>query len=170
VIERISTIDGNGITTRRPINLATEDSWGIEFSADQDLLNNLSLSGSFNLYQSNSEGEFEGIDYTSEAESFTSRLRMRWRFLESWNFQSNVYYRGARQTTQGQESGDAYIGAGLSRELLDGQATVSLNARDILNSRQSDREIINPNSYTNNQYSWSSRSFRLNFRYNFSSR
>src|SRR6056297_249837 len=169
VIERISTIDGNGLTTRRPINLATENSWGIEFSADQDLLENLSLSGSFNLFQSNSDGEYEGVDYTSEAESFTSRLRMRWGFLENWNFQSNVFYRGARQTTQGQESGDAYFGAGLSKRLLDGQATISLNARDIFNSRQSDREIINPNSYTNNQYSWSSRSFRLNFRYNFSS-
>lgn len=170
VIERISTIDANGLTTRRPINLATEDSWGIEFSADQDLLENLSLSGSFNLYQSNSEGKYEGVDYTSEAESFTSRLRLRWRILESWNFQSNVFYRGARQTTQGQEAGDAYVGAGISRELLDGKATISLNARDIFNSRQSDREIINPNSYTNNQYSWSSRSFRLNFRYNFSTR
>jgi outer membrane receptor protein involved in Fe transport len=168
VIERISTIDGNGLTTRRPINLATEDSWGIEFSADQDLFQNLSLSGSFNLFQSNSEGEFEGVDYTSETESFTSRLRLRWRFLNNWNLQSNVFYRGARQTTQGQESGDAYVGAGIARELLDGKATISLNARDIFNSRQSDREIINPNSYTNNRYSWSSRSFRLNFRYNFS--
>lgn len=170
VIERISTIGSDGLTTRRPINLATEDSWGVEFSADQDLLENLSLSGSFNLYQSNSDGNFEGVSYSSESESFTSRLRLRWRFLESWNFQSNVYYRGARQTTQGQESGDAYIGSGISRRLFDGRATISLNARDILNSRKSDREIINPNSYTNNQYSWSSRSFRLNFRYNFSVR
>ncbi|WP_340103813.1 outer membrane beta-barrel family protein [Rhodohalobacter sp. 8-1] len=169
VIDRISTIDGNGITTRRPINLATENSWGIEFSADQDLFETLSLSGSFNLYQSNRDGDYEGINYNSESESFTSRLRIRWRFLESWNFQSNIFYRGAQQTTQGQESGDAYVGSGLSKELLDGRATISLNVRDLLNTRQSDREIINPNSYTNKQYSWSSRSFRLNFRYNFSS-
>lgn len=169
VIERISTIDSNGLTTRRPINLANENSWGIEFSADQDLFNNLQLSGSFNLYQSNSDGEFEGISYTSESESFTSRLRLRWRFLDSWNFQSNVYYRGARQTTQGRNGGSAYVGSGMSKEILDGQGTISLNVRDLLNSRQSDREIINPTSYTNNQYSWSSRSFRLNFRYNFSS-
>lgn len=169
VIERISTIDGNGITTRRPINLATEDSWGVEFSADQDLLENLSLSGSFNLYQSSSEGDFEGVSYSSDTESFTSRLRIRWRFLETWNFQSNIFYRGARQTTQGQDSGDAYVGAGLSKRLMDGKATISFNARDLFNSRQSDREIINPSSYTNNRYSWSSRSFRLNFRYNFGS-
>jgi len=170
VIERISTIDGNGITTRRPINLANENSWGIEFTADQDLFESLQLSGSFNLYKSNSKGEYENVAYSSESESFTSRLRLRWRFFDSWNFQANVYYRGARQTTQGRESGSAYLGSGISKEIFGGKGTLSLSARDLLNSRQSDREIINPTSYTNNQYSWSSRAFRLNFRYNFSSR
>ncbi|MEX2456605.1 MAG: TonB-dependent receptor, partial [Balneolaceae bacterium] len=118
VIERVSTIDSEGITTRRPINLATEDAWGIEFSADQDLFEDLQLSGSVNLYQSNRDGEFEGEIYTSESESFNSRLRLRWEFLEGWNFQSNVYYRGARQTTQGQESGSAFVGTGLAKELF----------------------------------------------------
>lgn len=169
VIERVFTLDGNGITTRRPINLATENAWGIEFSADQDLFENIQLSGSLNLYQSDREGEFEDVVYRSESESFTSRLRIRWRFMEGWNFQSYLYYRGAQQTTQGRNSGSAFVGSGLSRELFNGKATLSLNVRDLFNSRQSDREIINPDSYTNNQYSWSSRSFRLNFRYNFSS-
>ncbi|MFO7845153.1 MAG: outer membrane beta-barrel family protein [Balneolaceae bacterium] len=169
VIERIRTIDGNGITTRRPINLATEDAWGIEFSADQDLFSGLQLSGSLNLFQSNRDGIYEGVTYASESESFTSRLRVRWRFLDDWNFQSYIYYRGARQTTQGRNNGRSFVGSGLSREIMDGRATLSLNVRDLFNSRQSDREVINPQSYTNNQYSWSSRSFRLNLRYNFSS-
>lgn len=169
VIERIRTIDGNGITTRRPINLATEDSWGVEFSADQDLFEGLQLSGSLNLYQSNRDGVFEGVTYASESESFTSRLRIRWGFLNNWNFQSYLFYRGAQQTTQGRNSGRAFVGSGLSREIMDGRATLSLNVRDLFNSIQSDREVINPESYTNNQYSWSSRSFRLNFRYNFNS-
>lgn len=169
VIERVSTVDGDGFTTRRPINLATENAWGIEFSADQNLFEGLQLSGSLNIYQSERDGEFENVVYRSESESFTSRMRIRWRFLEGWNFQSYIYYRGAQQTTQGRNSGSAFMGSGLAKELLDGKATLSVNVRDLFNSRQSDREIINPNSYTNNQYSWSSRSFRLNFRYNFSS-
>ncbi|MEX2573994.1 MAG: outer membrane beta-barrel family protein, partial [Balneolaceae bacterium] len=167
VIERISTIDGDGLTTRRPINLATEDSWGIEFSADQDLFEDLQLSGSLNIYRSDRNGEFEGDVYSSQSESFSSRLRIRWRFIEGWNFQSFIYYRGARQTTQGRNSGSAFVGSALAREFFDGSATLSLNVRDLFNSRQSDREIINPTSYTHNNYSWSSRSFRLTFRYNF---
>ncbi len=167
VVERVSTIGQNGITTRRPINLATEKAWGIEFSADQDLFNDLQLSGSLNIYQSERDGEFEGDLYTSESESFTSRLRLRWQFLEGWNMQSYVFYRGARQTTQGRDGGSAFVGSGLSKDVFDGRGLLSLSIRDLFNSRQSDNEIINPTSYTNNQYSWSTRSFRLNFRYNF---
>lgn len=167
VIERVSNIDGQGITTRQPINLATEDSWGIEFSADQDLFENFQLSGSLNLYQSNREGEFEDRLYTSESESFTSRVRIRWRFLEGWNFQSFMFFRGARQTTQGRDAGSAFVGSGISKKVLNDRGTLSLNVRDLFNSRQSDREIIEPESYTLSRNSWSSRSFRLNFRYNF---
>lgn len=77
VVERVSTIGSDGITTSRPINLATEESWGIEFSGDQELFSNLQLSGSLNLFQSNREGEFEDEIYSSESESFSSRLRLR---------------------------------------------------------------------------------------------
>lgn len=166
VIEDVSTIE-NGITTETPINLATEDAWGVEFSADQKLFNGLQLSGSLNIYQSNREGSFQNQVYQSESETFTSRLRLRWQFLDGWNFQSYLSYRGAQQTTQGTRAGRSFVGTGLSKDFLDGKANISLNIRDLFNSRNSDREIIQPFSYTNSQYSWSSRAFRLNLRYNF---
>jgi len=169
VTERITTIDGNGITTSQPINLATEKAWGIEFSADQELFSDLQLMASLNLFQANRDGEFEGVQYTSESESFTSRMRLRWRFAESWNFQANAFYRGAQQTTQGREDGSLFFGGALAKEFLDRRATISLNVRDLFNSRLSDREVINPNSFTQSRYAWSTRSIRLNFRYNFSS-
>lgn len=169
VVEQITTIDNSGISTSQPINLATEEAWGIEFSADQELFDNLQLMASLNLYQSNRDGEFEGVQYSSESESFTSRMRIRWRFAEGWNFQANSFYRGARQTTQGRQDGSIFFGGALAKELFNRKGTLSLNVRDLFNSRLSDQEIINPDSYTQRRYAWSTRSFRLNFRYNFSS-
>ncbi|MDZ7717391.1 MAG: outer membrane beta-barrel family protein [Balneolaceae bacterium] len=169
VTERISTVDNNGITTSQPVNLATEKAWGIEFSADQELFDNLQLMGSLNLFQSDRNGEFQGVQYSSESESLTSRLRLRWRFADGWNFQANAFYRGAQQTTQGRRDGSLFFGGALAKELFNRKATLSLNVRDLFNSRLSDREINNPNSYTQSRYAWSTRSFRLNFRYNFSS-
>jgi outer membrane receptor protein involved in Fe transport len=167
VIERVTTVDGFGISTTQPINLATENSWGVEFSVDQSLFQNLDFTGSLNLFQSEREGTFEGRTYGSESDSFTSRIRIRWRFLEGWNFQANAFYRGPTQTTQGRRASSMFFGSGISKRLLDNRATLSLNVRDLFNTRLSDREIINSDSYTNSRYSWSSRSFRLNFRYNF---
>lgn len=167
VIERVSTIDNEGITTTLPINLATEDSWGVEFSADQELFENMQLTGSMNIFQSNREGEYRDEIYSSETGRVTARLRVRWRFLEGWNFQSYLNYRSSQQTTQGRRAGSFFVGSGLSKEFLDRRATLSLNVRDLFNSRQYDGEIINPNSYTDSNYQWSTRSFRLNFRYNF---
>lgn len=167
VIERVSTIDGQGITTQRPINLSSEEAWGVEFTADQDLFSGLQLSGSLNLFQSNRDGEYEGDLYRSESESFTSRIRIRWQFMEDWNFQSYLYFRGARQTTQGRNAGRTFVGSGLSKKILDGRGTLSINVRDLFNSRRSNREVIEPQSYTQSRFNWSSRSFRLNFQYNF---
>jgi outer membrane receptor protein involved in Fe transport len=168
VIERVVTVDGDGFTTRFPINLATEDAFGVELSADQDLLDDLQLSGSLNMFQSDRRGAFEGREYRSESESFTSRMRLRWRFIEGWNFQTNVFYRGPQNTTQGTRGASTFLGAAISKRILDGQGRISLNARDITNSRNSDREVLENNSYTNNRYNWSSRSLRLSFNYNFS--
>lgn len=167
VIERVSTIDNQGITTTRPINLATEDSWGVEFSADQELFNNMQLSGSLNIFQSDREGEYQDQIYTSSTGRATGRLRVRWRFLDGWNLQSFLNYESSQQTTQGRENGSMFVGSGISKEFLNRRATLSLNVRDLFNSRQYDGEIINPNSYTERNYQWSTRSFRLNFRYTF---
>lgn len=167
VIERVSTIDGQGITTRRPINLATEDSWGVEFSADQELFTNMQLSGSLNIFQSDREGEYQDQIYSSSTGRVTGRLRVRYQFLDGWNLQSYLNYRSAQQTTQGRRDGSFFMGSGISKDLLNRRASISLNVRDLFNSRQYEGEIINPNSYTDSNYQWSTRSFRLNFRYNF---
>lgn len=167
VIERVSTIDQQGITTTRPINLASEDSWGIEFSADQELFNNMQLSGSLNIFQSDREGEYRDQIYESSTGRVTGRLRVRYRFFDTWNFQSFLNYRSSQQTTQGRRDGSMFVGSGISKEFLNRRATLSLNVRDLFNSRQYNGEIVNPNSYTDSNYQWSTRSFRLNFRYNF---
>lgn len=167
VIDRVSVTGSDGITTRTPINLSNENAWGVEFSADQDLFDNLQLSGSLNIYQSETTGDFEGISYDSKSENLTSRLRVRWRFAEGWNFQSYLFYRGASETAQGRRPSRSFVGSGLSKELLDGKANISLNVRDVFNSRNGDREILEPMSYTYRESSWSSRSFRINFRYSF---
>lgn len=168
VFEDITIDEGDGINRRLPINLATEQAWGVEFTADQELFSGMQLLGSLNLYQSESEGVYEGQTLTSDGESFMARLRMRWRFLESWNAQASLMYRGAEQTTQGRENGSSFVNFGIAKELFGRRGTLSLSVRDLFNARGHDEVINDLYTYAVNDFQWSSRSARLTFRYNFS--
>lgn len=171
VIERITEQD-QGVIRRFPINLATEKAWGIEFSADQEIANSLTLTGNANLYRSDSEGSYGDQLFSSETENFQARMRLRWEISESWNYQASMRYRGPRETTQGRRAGNTMMDSGISFEMMDGKALLSLNVRDLLNSRNFNYTVTtdgNPNTdfYSQRQFSWSSRSFSLNFRYFF---
>lgn len=48
--------------------------------------------------------------------------------------------------TSTERDGSMFVGSGISKELFNRKATISLSVRDLLNSRQYDGEIINSNS------------------------
>lgn len=171
VIERI-TQQEDGVLRRFPINLATEKAWGIEFSLDQDLFNMLTLTGNANFFRSDSDGQYQQQTFSSSAEAFQSRMQLRWDISDSWKYQASLRYRGPRETTQGSRNGNTMMDMGLSKEFLDGKALLSLSVRDVFNSQNFDNTVTtdgipNTDFYSQREFSWSTRSFSLNFRYFF---
>jgi len=171
VIERI-TEQRNGVLFRFPINLATEKSWGIEFSADQEIASFLSLTANANLFQSNTKGTYQNQVFDSESENVRGRMRLRWEILDGFNYQASLRYRGPSDTPQGSREGITMMDTGMSYDLLQGKAKLSLSIRDLFDSQNFDYTVTtNGNSetdfYSRRQFSWSSRSFSLNFQYFF---
>ncbi|MGK7371254.1 MAG: TonB-dependent receptor domain-containing protein [Candidatus Halalkalibacterium sp. M3_1C_030] len=171
VIERI-TEQNQGVIRIFPINLATEESWGIEFSADQEIANALNLSLNANLFRSNSDGSYQGQVFSSEAEIAQGRLQLRWDVTDTWKFQTSMRYQGPRETTQGTREGMTMIDSGISKEFMNGKALLSLNVRDLLNAQNFQNTVTtdgNPNTefYSQREFSWSSRSASINFQYFF---
>lgn len=174
VIERITEAQ-QGVTRIFPINLATEKSWGVEFSADQEIADALNLTANANLFRSDSYGNYQGQVFSSESDNFRARMRLRWEINGAWNYQASMRYRGPRGTTQGRREGMTMMDTGISRDLWDGKAQISLNVRDLLNSQNFNYTATtdgNPSTdfYTQREFSWSSRSFSLNFQYFFGER
>ena len=177
VIENSPTDPQQNIRVRRPINFATEKSWGIELSADQEIANSLNLNGSANLFQSDTEGSFtpEGADtriYDSRSENFRARMRIRWEIANGFNYQASLRYRGPNDTPQGTRSGMTMMDTGIAKDLMDGKAKISLNVRDVFNAQNFQNTVLtdgNPNTnyYSRSEYSWSSRSASLSFQYFF---
>ncbi len=169
VVERITTLDGQGIQRIQPINLATEEAWGIEFSADQDIAESLTLRANANFFRSDARGSYQGNLLTSESRRAQGRLTLRWQPSSQWNLELSSRYQGPHNTTQGREDGMTMMDTGIAHnfDLWSGQATLSFNVEDVLNSQDFQTTINNQNFYSERQFSWSSRTFMLNFRYQF---
>ncbi|MDZ7658156.1 TonB-dependent receptor [Fodinibius sp.] len=174
VIERITEAQ-QGVTRIFPINLASEKAWGVEFSADQEIADRLNLTANANLFRSNSEGTYQDQVFSSESENFRARMRLRWEIVDGLNYQASMRYRGPSETTQGRREGMTMIDTGVSKDLMDGKAKISLNIRDLLNSQNFSYTANtdgNPNTdfYTQREFSWSSRSATISFQYFFGER
>lgn len=84
-------------------------------------------------------------------------------------------YRGPSETTQGRREGMTMMDTGLSKDIMDGKAKITLNVRDLLDSQNFNYTANtdgNPNTdfYTQREFSWSSRSATISFQYFFGER
>ena len=166
VIERIQTAQ-NGITRIFPINLATEKNWGVELSLNQDIGETFSFNGNANLFRANTKGSYRDEDLSSHTSAFRGRGELNWEFLDHWETEASFYYRGPRNTTQGRTEGFASMNWSLARELFDGDASISLDVRDVFNSEERTFIVDNKYLYSKNTFRWSTRSVELNITYNF---
>ncbi len=175
VIEHITEHRGNALVSF-PINLATEKAWGIELSANQDIFHGLSLWANMNFYRSDRDGKYQSQIFSSESKSMRARIRLRWDFESTWHLQAALRYRGPHNTTQGRSEGSESMNTGLSHDILNGKARISLGIRDVLDSRNfdnvqtTDGNLTTTDFYSSRHFSWSSRTFTLSFRYFFNSR
>lgn len=173
VIERI-TEQRDGVQFRFPINFASEEAWGVEFSADQEIGEVFTLTGSANLYQSNTNGTYEGRVFSSESDNFQTRMRLRWEIIEGLNYQASVRYRGPSNTPQGSRDGMTMTDTGIAYDLFDEKAKIVFNVRDVFDSQNFSHTVTtdgrpDTDYYTHREFSWSTRSFSLNFQYFFGS-
>ena len=165
--ERITILDDEGITRRFPINLSTENSWGIEFAIDQDLFETITLNANVNFYRSESSGQYEDQDFSSSIQSLSGRLGLRWDISDKMRYQLYTRYRGPRNTTQGSTDANATVNTGLAYEMFKGKAVASLNVRDLLNSRNSLSVIDEEFYYSERERTSINRSFMFTFTWYF---
>ncbi len=167
VIEQITQLNDDGVTTRFPINLSTQTNWGTELAISQRIFNDLRLRASANYFYSDTEGIFNNQIFERTAQAFSGRVRLQWRISRQINLQTTYSYSGPRQTTQGRNASSYTVNSGVSIRMFDGNATLSISGRDLLNTRNRTRIIDEPFFYSEDESRWSTRSFRLNFIWRF---
>lgn len=169
VIETITDVGEGGATRRTPFNLSSQQNWGGEIAVNQNMFGRaVRLRGSMNLFASETEGFLNNQQFERSTTAAFGRLRIQWRITDGLNLQTTYMYSGPRSTTQGRRDATYHVNSAISKNLWDGKATLSLNAFDLLDSRGRSIIIDEPGFYAEDEFRWSTRSFRVNFVYRFS--
>jgi outer membrane receptor protein involved in Fe transport len=169
VEERINFVSDEGITISEPRNLAERHAYGAEANISVEPLKWWNLSGNINFYRMQTEGTFEDNgniqNLESDTYSWDTRLNSRMRWENDLSFQTTFFYRGEQETTQGIRKPFYMMHISLSKDILKSKGTITLNVRDVLNSRKFRYEIRQPDLISTNEFRWSTREFRLSFIY-----
>ena len=190
--DEIRLLDGVNqvITIREPINLASEDRYGFELTANYNPSKKVRLSGSFNVFQQESKGLYEynkfTIDETTGAIISTAQTQDLGNINNSWfsrfnatftlpweiQMQNRLSYRGPRYTAQSESKGMFSTNIALSKDVFSEKGSLVLNVSDLFNSRKWRSTNFNPNkenptSINSQESQWRVRQISLNFTYRF---
>lgn len=164
-ITRIRFTDSIGVSSMFPINLGVEQSYGFEFSVNYQPVKEWNFSGNFNFFRAYTDGIYEGIKYESDNYSWTSRTSARYTYHRKLSIQASFNYRSPMEGIQGEYKSSYSLDSGASLDILNGKGTVSLNGRDLLNSRKRRSETVGENFISVSEFQWRSRSVTLSFNY-----
>ena len=165
VIERITVIDSVGYNRVFPINLATEDAFGLEFNFNWDPVSWWRFIVNGNFYRAITEGQYEEQLLKSDTYTWSSRAMSRISFLKKYDFQASWRYRAPRQTPQGRSRSAYSVDLALARDVFKGNGTLTLSVQDLFNTRKWRNIVDTEDFYSVSEFQWRPRQVMLTFNY-----
>lgn len=163
----IVTSDGINVIINRPINLSTNERVGGEIGALYNPTKKVRFNGSFNFFRFESKGEFRGQDFGATNLSFFGRLSSRVELPWKINWQTNGFWRGPTENAQTKTESILSLDLAFSKDILNDNATISFNVRDVFNSRRRIAFTETPLFTSQTEFQWRERQITLSFIYRF---
>ncbi|MFD1141537.1 TonB-dependent receptor domain-containing protein [Larkinella insperata] len=164
-IVRIRRVDANGFANTRPENLATEDSYGAEFTTSYSFFKWWKLDGSVNFFRAIINGDNLDTDFQSDTYSWFVRANNRVTVWKNTDLQFRGNYEAPQLTPQGRRKAIATLDFAASKDIMKGNATLTLNVLDVFNSRRFRSITEGGNFYTENNSQGRLRQVNLTFNY-----
>ncbi|WP_299526144.1 TonB-dependent receptor [Winogradskyella sp.] len=155
------------VIRRTPINLATNDRIGAEFTLTYRPSKKWNLNGNFNLFNSSTRGEFEGQNFDADNLSWFIRLNNKYTLPGEIDWQTRLFYRGPSETAQSRNEGIFSMDLAFSKDLFKEKASIAFNVRDVFNSRIRRSDNFTETFEGNSEFQWRVRSFNVAFTYRF---
>ncbi|TXE10889.1 TonB-dependent receptor [Gelidibacter salicanalis] len=155
------------VIRRTPINLATNDRYGFEFTLSYRPSKKWNMNGNFNLYQSKTEGFYNDTDYGAENLSWFVRFNNKFTLPGGIDWQTRLFYMGPSEDAQNKRDGMFSTDFAFSKDVFDERASIAFNVSDVFNTRKRSMESFTPTFISASEYQWRQRSFNLSFTYRF---
>jgi len=155
------------VIKRSPINLATNDRMGFEFTLTYRPTQKWNLNGNFNLFQSKTAGDYNGTDYGAENLSWFARINNKYTLPGKIDWQTRLFYGGPSEDAQNKTKGMFSTDVAFSKDFFKDSASLAFNISDVFNSRKRIMESTTPTYISTGEFQWGRRSFNLSFTYRF---
>jgi hypothetical protein len=169
-----------GVFYTKPINLGSDDRYGLDLNFTYDPFAWLKIMGSLDMFgykttgiayydalDKNKQKQTRNMDFTGDGFSTRARLNTTFKLDKTLSVQLQGFYRGAQKSAN-QNTEDMYaLNLGASKTIWKGDGTISFNIQDIFNTRS--REVLSFNEdYTRRNYmQWQPRQFSISLTYRF---
>lgn len=155
------------IIRRTPINLATNERYGFEWTVTYRPTKKWNMNTNFNLFQSITKGEFEGTDFGAENLSWFIRLNNKMTLPGDIDWQTRLNYSGPTEDAQNRNRGIFTTDLAFSKDIFKGAGSIAFNVSDLFNSRKRVTFTNTPTFNSRSEFQWRVRSFNLAFTYRF---
>ncbi|WP_326983034.1 TonB-dependent receptor [Chryseobacterium sp. MYb264] len=164
----------------KPINLGTDDRFGLDLNFNWDATSWLKFLGNVDLFGYNTKGStlYDTFDkdknpiqatanFNGKGFSTRARLSSTIKVDKTFSFQLQGFYRGGQKTAY-QERKDMYaVNFGASKTIWKGDGTIAFNVQDIFNTRAMRSTTYTENSVRDSYMQWQPRQFSVSLTYRF---
>lgn len=155
------------VVKRFPINLATNDRYGFEFTLTYRPNQKWNLNGNFNLFQSQTRGEYNGVSFDADNLSWFVRLNNKYTLPGNIDWQTRLFYMGPSEDAQNKSKGMFSTDLAFSKDLFKERASIAFNISDLFNTRKRQTTSTTPTFISYSEFQWRQRSFNVSFTYRF---
>lgn len=153
------------IIVRSPINIAENNRTGFEFTLSYNPSRKSRIFLNFNLFNSETIGIHEGVDLGRTNLSWFSRANAKFTIFKDIDWQTQVFFRGPRETAQSKSRGMIFTSMALNKDVFKKKGTLSFRVSDLFNTAMYRSETFTPTFTNDALYRRSLPSFNLSLTY-----
>ena len=159
------TFEDDGVFYSMPVNFGKADDFGIEAVAQGQMTKWWNLNGNVNFFRSYTNGYIDEKYYETESWMLFGRMVSKFKVSNWFDLQLTAHVMGPHKEPLGMRKGNWWMDLAVSKEILNGNGTITFNVRDLFNSRSWGGESWGDGFWQYNTSTWNRRSFSINFNY-----